>query len=92
MYFNNAVALKIVQDAVKQEKILGAICTAPRILAESGVLNGKKATVWKTEANALKTKGAVYTAEDVTFVGKIVTASRPHAAEAFGNAIVNLLK
>lgn len=91
-YFQNPLALKIVRDTVKQDKILAAICIAPRILAEAGVLKGKKATVWKSEANALKSKQAIYTAEDVTVDGKIVTASGPHAAEAFGNAIVKLLK
>lgn len=91
-YFNNPVALKIAREAVKQDRIIAAICIAPRILAEAGVLKGKKATVWKTEANALKAKGTIYTGDDVTVDGRIVTASGPHAAEAFGNAIVNLLK
>lgn len=91
-YFNNPVALRIARDTLKQDKIIGAICIAPRILAEAEVLKGKKATVWKSEANTLKAKGAIYTGEDVTVDGKIVTASGPHAAEAFGNAIVNLLK
>jgi len=91
-YFSNPVALKIAQESVKEGKVLGAICIAPRILAEAGVLKGKKATVWKSEANALKAKGAIYTGEDVTVDGKIVTASGPHAAEAFANAILKLLK
>jgi len=91
-YFGNPIALKIAQDSVRQGKILGAICIAPRILAEAGVLKGKKATVWKSEANALKARGAIYTGEDVTVDGKIVTASGPNAAEAFANAILKLLK
>lgn len=91
-YFNNPIALKIAQDAEKQKKVVGAICIAPRILAEAGVLKGKKATVWKSEANALKTKGAIYTGQDVTVDGKIVTASGPHAAEAFANVILKLFE
>jgi len=91
-YFNNPIALKIVQESVRQGKVLGAICIAPRILAEAGVLKGKKATVWKSEANALKAKGAIYTGEDVTVDGKIITASGPNAAKAFANAILKLLK
>lgn len=91
-YFNNPVALKIAQETIKQNKVLAAICIAPRILAEAGVLQNRKATVWSSEASALKRKGAIYTGEDVTVDGKIVTASGPHAAEAFAIAILKLLK
>lgn len=91
-YFTNQVALRIAQESVKQGKLLAAICIAPRILAEAEVLKGKKATVWKTEAEALKSKGAVYTGKDVQIDGKIVTASGPHAAEEFAISIVSLLK
>ncbi len=91
-YFNNPVALKIAQETIKQNKVLAAICIAPRILAEAGVLQNRKATVWSSEASALKRKGAIYTGEDVTVDGKVVTASGPHAAEAFATAILKLLK
>lgn len=60
-FIHNSVALRIAQDSVKLGKVLGAICIAPRILAEAGVLKGKKATVWHSEAEALKRKGAIYT-------------------------------
>jgi len=91
-YFNNPVALKIARDAMKQNKIVAAICIAPRILSEAGILKGKKATVWKSEAEALKSKGAIYTGADVEIDGNIVTASGPHAAENFGNTIIKILK
>ncbi|GAB5046819.1 DJ-1/PfpI family protein [Thermodesulfovibrio sp. TK110] len=91
-YFNNPVALKIAQETIKQNKVLAAICIAPRILAEAGVLQNRKSTVWSSEASALKRKGAIYTGEDVTVDGKVVTASGPHAAEAFATAILKLLK
>ena len=91
-YFNNPVALKIARDAMKQNKVVAAICIAPRILSEAGILKGKKATVWKSEAEALKSKGAIYTGADVEIDGNIVTASGPHAAENFGNTIIKMLK
>jgi len=91
-YFNNPVALKIARDAMKQNKVVAAICIAPRILSEAGILKGKKATVWKSEAEALKSKGAIYTGADVEIDGNIVTASGPHAAENFGYTIIKMLK
>ncbi len=91
-YFHHPVAQKIAQDAYKQGKLVGAICIAPRILSEAGILNGKKATVYSSEAGVLRANGAIYTGKDVEVDGKIVTASGPHAAEQFGNTLVKLLK
>lgn len=85
----------IAQEAFKQNKILGAICIAPTILAYAGVLNGKKATVWNgdnQQGKLLQSKGAIFTNESVTVDGKIVTANGPQAAEEFGKKILKLLK
>jgi len=91
-YFHNPVAHKIAREAVAKGKVLGAICLAPRILAEAGVLKGKKATVWQSEGKALEEKGAIYTGKPVEIDGKIVTGAGPFAAEEFAKAILNLLK
>ena len=44
IYLENPKAHKIAQDAVKNDKILGAICWAPVILANAKVIDGKMAT------------------------------------------------
>ena len=43
-YVKHQGAFAIAQEAVKQDKVLAAICWAPIILANAGVLKGKKAT------------------------------------------------
>jgi protease I len=91
-YFNNSIAHKIAKEAVSKNKILAAICIAPRILAEAGVLKGKKATVWVSEEKILKEKGAYYTGKPVEVDGNIVTGSGPQAAEEFAKIIIKLLK
>lgn len=95
-YFDNAAALSIAKMASSQGKILGAICIAPVILANAGVLKGKRATVWDdplhTYSSKLKAKGAKYTGEEIEQDGKIITADGPNASEKFGEAIVNALK
>jgi len=92
-YFDYPTALKIAQDANASRKVrvLGAICIAPSILANAGVLNGKSATCWASEEQNLIKHGAKYTAEHVTIDGKIVTSNGPRAAEEFGKAIVKIL-
>jgi len=83
-YWDDSTAHAIAECAVETEKVLGAICIAPVTLANAGLLRGKKATCWESEANKLKAKGAEYTGADVEKDGKIVTASGPKAAIAFG--------
>lgn len=94
---NDSKCHRIAKEAVVQDKVLGAICIAPAILAKAGVLKEKKATVWtssldKSAAKILKDSGANYQDSDVVQDGKIITANGPAAAEKFGQAIATLLK
>ncbi|MCM8779610.1 MAG: DJ-1/PfpI family protein [Candidatus Omnitrophica bacterium] len=91
-YWDNSQAHKIAQEAMAQGKVLAAICIAPVTLAKAGLLRGKKATVWASEAGQLKAYGAFYTANAVEQDGKIVTANGPSAAREFGETIAKMLK
>lgn len=96
VYFNDATALKIAKEAASKNKVTAAICIAPVILANAGILQGKKATVWDDEENTysskIEEKGAIYTDKDVEKDGNIITANGPEAAKKFGNAIVSALR
>ncbi len=91
-YIDDPLAHQLAQDALEQNKILGAICLAPRILGKAGVLTGKNATVYPTEGEKLAASGVNYTAKPVEQDGNIVTADGPGSATAFGAALVELLK
>jgi len=92
-YFENNVALEIAKKAYESDKIVAAICIAPVILANSGILNGKRATVWDGNfTKMLKEKGAIYTGKDVEIDGKIITANGPNAAKKFGEKIYEMLQ
>ena len=73
------------------DKLVCAICWAPAILANAGILRGKKATVWSGAKNDLEAGGAIYTAEIITIDGNIITANGPEASEVFGEEIANRL-
>jgi protease I len=90
-HWDNPVAHNIAREAVKQNKILCAICIAPVTLANAGVLKGKKATVWKSEKGKIEAKGAIYTGTGVQVDGRIITADSPASAEKFGEMIVKAL-
>ncbi|MBU3941311.1 MAG: DJ-1/PfpI family protein, partial [Nanoarchaeota archaeon] len=91
VYFNDETALKIAKDFYNNGKITAAICIAPVILANAGVLDGKKATVFSTGKNDIIAKGAAYTGESVTQDGRIITANGTNAAKSFGQAIAKEL-
>ncbi len=91
-YFNNRQVLALASKAAGANKILGAICIAPSILANAGVLKGKKVTCFPSEEKNLKQKGAIFTGREVEIDGKVVTASGPQAAELFGQELVKLIK
>jgi protease I len=87
-YWNDSQAIAIAKSAAGKGKLLGAICIAPVTLANAGLLEGKKATVWESEVDKLKAKGAKYTGAAVEVDGNVITANGPEAAAGFGSAIV----
>ncbi len=96
-YIDNQKCHRIAKEAITQNKVLGAICIAPAILAKAGALQGRKATVWtsaldKSAAKILKDNGADFQDKDIVVDGKIITANGPAAAEKFGQAIAKLLE
>lgn len=90
-YFTDPLAHHLAKTMVKLEKVLGAICIAPVILANAQVLKGKNATVFPDGAEVLQQQGANYTGTEVEVDGKLVTGNGPEAAEAFSKALIKLL-
>jgi len=91
VYFEDQTVLALAKTAFEKDKVVGAICIAPSILANAGILQEKKATAFSSEQENLIAKGAQYTGEPVTVDGKIVTANGPGAAEEFGEKLVEKL-
>ncbi len=91
LFFNNQSAIRIAQEVYSLGKIVGAICLAPVILANAGILRNRKATVAGTEAKTIEEKGAEYTGPGVTVDGNIVTANAPKQSRLFGQTIGKLI-
>ncbi len=90
-YFNDSKALNIAKQAYEKGKVLAAICIAPSILANAGILQDKSATSYPSEQGNLENRGAKYTGEQVTSDGKIITGKGPEAATRFGDEIAKAL-
>ncbi len=77
------------------EKLMGAICIAPRILARAEILTGLRATGWDEdhELGAIfKEHGVNYVHETCVIDKNIVTATDPKAAQEFAENIIALFE
>jgi protease I len=83
----------LIQEFDSQQKFVTAICIGPTILAQAGVLKGKRATVYSTDEAIVQIEdaGAVYLNEAVVRDGRIITACGPTAARDFGSELVTVL-
>jgi protease I len=91
-YWDDERAHEIARKAIEEGKILAAICIAPTTLARAGVLDGKRATAFPSEAKELKARGATFTGKAVERDGLIITAKGPEAAVSFGEEIARALE
>ncbi len=95
---NNQAVKHLAQLANRECELLAAICIAPVILANAGVLRNKRATVFVAEdyqhpAEELVNSGAEYIDNKIVVQDKnIITANGPQAAQDFVELITKQLK
>jgi protease I len=93
--WDNVMLHDLVHQFDEAQKLLGAICVSPVVLAKAGMLRGKPATVWQMPETleAFREAEISYVGEQpVVEVDRFVTANAPEASTAFGSAIVGYLK
>ena len=78
---------QLISDFAKAEKPLAAICAAPLVFGNRGLLQGKKATCYPGFETYLQ--GAEYTAALVEKDANFITGKGPGAAMEFAFAIVD---
>jgi protease I len=84
-------AVTIAQEFIRDNKPVAAICHGPQILITAGVLQGRRATCYRSVAEELKESGALYEDKEVVVDGKLVTSRQPSDLPAFMREIVRLL-
>ncbi len=90
-YYADKKAHALASETVTSGKPLAAICVAPPILANAGLLKGRQATVWPSQSTALTSAGARYTGKPVEKDGTIITADGPTSAARFGEEVARAL-
>ena len=90
-YFDDPVAHNLAKAFLNSNKLTTAICAAPSILANAGLLKGVNATCFSGQADNLKKRGANYIGSHVEQDSLIITADGPNSAKAFGEKIAEAL-
>ena len=82
----------VCQDIIKyfnKGKLVAAICAAPSLLGNNGLLKGKKYTCYPGWEN--ESFGGTYTGKEVVKDGNLITARSMYYSTDFGLAIVEYL-
>ena len=84
--------MQIIQNVLKRGGFLGAICAAPKVLANLGILEGKTATSFPGVLDSTSFKNIKLSDEPVVRDGLIVTSQGPGTAIDFSLELIGLLK
>jgi protease I len=79
----NDDAVAFVRAFFEQHKPVAAICHAPWMLVEAGVVDGRKVTSWPSLKTDLRNAGATWVDEEVVVDEGLVTSRKPDDLDAF---------
>ncbi|WP_324262551.1 type 1 glutamine amidotransferase domain-containing protein [Altererythrobacter sp. H2] len=85
-------AIGVVNDFAEADKIIAAICHAPWLLAEAGLLEGRIVTSWPSIRTDLINAGADVVDRDVVEDGNLITSRKPDDVPAFSEALIARLR
>ena len=90
-YFDDTEIISMVRASFQKKILLAAICSAPVIFANAGIIVGKRVTGFETQRELLETSGGYYTEKGVVLDGELITAYGPEDSKNFGKAIAKAL-
>ena len=81
-------AVALVKDFDMAGKPIAAICHAPWLLIEAGIVEGKTATCYNSIRTDLKNAGANVVDSEVAQDGNLITSRNPEDIPAFSDALI----
>lgn len=87
----NQDVTRLVREFDKANKPVAAICHAPWLLIEAGVVDGKTVTSWPSVRTDLSNAGGKVVDQEVAVDGNIITSRNPDDIPAFTQALKEAL-
>jgi protease I len=84
----NMDALEFVRHFFREGKPVAAICHAPWVLIDAGVVRGRKLTSWERIQSDVKNAGASWVNEEVVVDNGLVTSRKPDDIPAFNRKMI----
>ena len=81
----------LLQHMAEQDRYTAAICAAPKVLLNAGLLDGHKATAYPGVIDDLMNPGSEYLHDPVVTDGKVVTSRGPGTAMDFALTLIERL-
>jgi len=81
-------AVQFVRDFFEQGKPVAAICHAPWVLIDAGVVSGRTMTSWPTVGTDLRHAGANWVDKEVVVDSGLVTSRKPDDIPAFNKKMI----
>ncbi len=94
VYKDDENIFKLINEFNRENKLICAICIAPIILANSGILKDKKASVWNVDEDQSRIfleKEIKFSPDSCSVDGNIITANGVDASKEFAKEILNYL-
>ena len=85
-------AVQLVKDFNTQGKPIAAICHAPWLLIEAGLVKGREATSYHSIRTDLANAGANVVDKEVAIDGNLITSRNPDDIPAFSKAVIDALE
>ena len=84
----SGAAIEFVRAFAADGKPIGAICHAPWILIEAGLVQGRRLTSWPAIQSDVKNAGGQWLDEEVVVDNGIVTSRKPDDIPAFSAKLI----
>lgn len=82
---------ELLKKMANSERFTAAICAAPKVLANAGLLRGKKATAYPGSLDSVNHQAQLVSADAVVRDGKVITSRGPGTAMDFALALIEAL-
>lgn len=84
----NPNAVRLIMNAMAQEKTIAAVCHGPQVLIEADQLRGKRATGFRSIRKDIQNAGATYVDEAVVVDGNLITSRQPSDLPMFATTLL----